>query len=164
MAHFDPRPLTLATALERELRKLGQVVAEVDGALALFSTRPPTTLELRGAADLLHDWYCGVEKALEQVAQLLDGGLPTGAHWHRTLLERMSEEVPGVRPEVLSAEVAAEVDEFLRFRHLFRSLYGFELRWDRVAPLLEHLPRLHPRVVQDVARFVAFLRQLGAPT
>lgn len=106
MVPSDPRPLALAAALERELRKLGRVVSEVEDALGLLATRPPTTLELRAAADLLHDWYCGLEKGLEQVAQLLDGGLPAGPHWHRTLLERMSEPIPGVRPEVLTAAVA----------------------------------------------------------
>ena len=34
-------------------------------------------------------------------------------------------------------ELAASLDEFLSFRHLFRNIYGFELIGDRVDRLVE---------------------------
>lgn len=49
------------------------------------------------------------------------------------------------------------LDEFLRFRHLFRNLYGFELEWSRVQSLLKALPTAWNAVEADIDRFLAFL-------
>jgi hypothetical protein len=52
----------------------------------------------------------------------------------------MTLDIPGVRPPLLRRETAHVLDEFLRFRHLFRNLYGFELEWSRVQSLPKALP------------------------
>ncbi len=159
MAGSDPqhRLQRLASELERERRGLDRVRREVGDALALFATRDPTSLELRGAADLLHDFYTGAEKAFELVATTIDGGAPEGGSWHRRLLEMMGTPVGRLRPAVLRAETVAALDEYLRFRHLFRSLYGFELLWERVAPLLEGVAAVHASLDADLDAFIAFL-------
>lgn len=69
----------------------------------------------------------------------------------------MTLDLPGVRPPVLREETAHTLDEFLRFRHLFRNLYGFELEWPRVRNLLERLPAAWSKVEADLDRFLAFL-------
>lgn len=83
----------LAGELARERRALERVVTEVHAALTLFATRPPTSLEVRGAADLLHDFYTGTEKAFDLIATTIDGGAPEGGSWHRRLLESMRRSV-----------------------------------------------------------------------
>ncbi len=158
----DGRLLALDAVLQRELGKLARLIDEVRDANTLLEARVPTSLELRGAADLGHDWYTGLEKCFESIATTIDGGAPSGPRWHRDLLLRMGDALPPLRPAVLSAEVLAEIDDYLRFRHLFRSLYGFELHWERVQPLLERLPDLHQRVAAEIARFGAFLRAAAA--
>lgn len=152
----------LASELERESRAIERVVVEVSEALALVAGRPLTTLEVRGAADLLHDFYTGTEKALELVATTMDGGLPEGPHWHRRLLQTMAEPIPGTRPAVLLASTAADLDEYLRFRHLFRSLYGFELSWDRLHPLLLGLASAATAVLADLGAFRELLLELSS--
>lgn len=65
--------------------------------------------------------------------------------------------VPGVRPPLLEAALATDVRELLAFRHLFRNVYGTDLRWDRLTGLAQGLPDLHARVraaLQGVARFL----------
>lgn len=151
----------LAGEIARERRALDRVLGEVRSAISLLATRPPTNLEIRGAADLLHDYYTGAEKAFELIATSIDGGTPEGGSWHRRLLESMGVEVAGVRPPVLREATARALDEYLRFRHLFRSLYGFELVWERIVPLLEALDATHALVTSDLEAFDAFLEAVA---
>jgi hypothetical protein len=154
----DGRLLALEAGLQRELGKLARLIDEVRAANALLATRPPSSLELRGAADLGHDWYTGLEKCFEQIANAIDGGTPAGPRWHRELLMQMGDALLPLRPAVISRDAQEGIGDYLRFRHLFRSLYGFELQWDRVRPLLEALPALHARVSEELGAFCAFLR------
>ena len=48
-----------------------------------------------GAALNLHGFYAGVEHILEDIAQVMEGGLPSGSEWHRRLLVQMTEVMPG---------------------------------------------------------------------
>lgn len=157
-----PKLRRLASELRRERRALDRVMVEVRAARSLLATRAPTHLELRGAADLLHDFYTGCEKAFELVATTLDGGPPEGASWHRRLLETMGLEVAAVRPAVIRSETAHTLDEYLRFRHLFRSLYGFELLWERVAPLLDGLEPAYALVAGDLDGFVSAIEAIAS--
>jgi len=55
----------------------------------------------------------------------------------------------------------AALDEYLRFRHLFRNAYGFELDWTRIRPLLQRLGPLHAAVTTALQRFCDALETLG---
>tara|TARA_B100001971_G_C18107216_1_gene492174 strand:+ start:159 stop:377 length:219 start_codon:yes stop_codon:yes gene_type:complete len=52
-------------------------------------------------------------------------------------LYRISFELKDIRPAVISEELAASLDEFLTFRHLFRNIYEFELMRDRLDRLVD---------------------------
>lgn len=152
----------LAGELARHRRALTRIVAEVGDALELLSERAPSALEIRGAGDLVHDFYSGAEKAFEHIATTIDGGLPEGPSWHRRLLESMECEIPTVRPAVLSAATAGALDEYLRFRHLFRNLYGFELDWARIEPLLSAIQAVHQGLERDIEAFERVLAGIAA--
>jgi hypothetical protein len=151
------RARRLAAVITAERARLAAVVAEAEDARADFGAQPPSLRELRGTGAILHDFYTGLERILERVAAELEGGLPAGSGWHRRLLEAAALDLPGVRPPVLSASSAVDLDEFLRFRHLFRNLYGFELQWPRLLPLLSRVPAVWRSVERDLDRFLRFL-------
>ena len=46
------------------------------------------------------------------------------------LLGRMTSAIESVRPAVLSSDLADALRPYLRFRHLFRNIYGTQLRWE----------------------------------
>ena len=43
------------------------------------------------------------------------------------------------RPAVLPQQLATTLEDYLGFRHVFRSHYSFELAWDLMAPLVDQL-------------------------
>lgn len=124
------RLLQIADDLQVEIGAIERICEEAAQCCRELSARAPTSLERRGAGDILHDFYGAAERALERVAVEMNGGAPGGSDSHVQLLQRMARELPGVRPAVLSEPTARQLVEYLRFRHLFRHRYGFELEWD----------------------------------
>lgn len=154
--------LQLAADLRQELEALDRIVTEAAQCVAQMGSRAPTSLELRGAGDIVHDYYNAVERYLERVAVEMNGGLPAGPDSHARLLQRMTRELPDVRPALLSTDVARRLDEYLRFRHLFRHRYGFELEWSRLEPLLSGISALSPDLRRELEVFEALVRELAA--
>ena len=91
----------------------------------------------------------------------MDGGLPKGDDWHIQLLRRMTVAVGDRRPPVLSKESGETLAEYLSFRHLFRNIYGFELKWERCRELAKKLDAVNGSVIDQFERFIAFLLKIG---
>lgn len=145
-------PIRLAAEIRAELESVARLVEEHSAA-----PRADDTYSLRSRASILHDFYTGVERSFVRIADELNGGVPAGQAWHRRLLDDMAIELPGVRPAVLSSGCVRELDEYLRFRHLFRNVYGFTLDPERMRPLEEHLPIVAGRVTGELRRFAEWL-------
>ncbi|OGC25377.1 hypothetical protein A2291_03020 [candidate division WOR-1 bacterium RIFOXYB2_FULL_42_35] len=135
------------------------MVDEMQLALKSIKDQPDTTL-IRAAGSILHDFYTGLEKIFERIAYAVDGGLPEGEGWHTQILRRMLANVPNRRPAVLSVELGENLNEYLSFRHLFRHIYGFELKWQRCQNLAENLPALYKEVDLQLKAFINFLSKL----
>ena len=161
-AEPEERFVRLAAGIRHRRRQIAKVVDEARQALADFSHEAPPLRELRGIGAILHDFYTGIEHIFETIAPELNGGRPAGDAWHRELLTDMTLDLPRVRPPLLREETAHALDEFLRFRHLFRNVYGFELEWPRVRTLLAALPRAWSSVEADLERFLAFLDEAAS--
>jgi hypothetical protein len=161
-AEGGERFVRLAAVVRQQRELVARIVAEAAEALADFPAEEPPLRELRGIGAIIHDFYTGIEHIFERLAPELNGGLPAGSAWHRDLLTNMTLDLPGIRPPVIRVETAHALDEFLRFRHLFRNLYGFELEWPRLHELLERLPQAWAGVDADLGRFLAFLEVAAA--
>ena len=129
----------LAAELRAELSRIDRTVSELEQAAVRLGSATGDRLVLYGAAALLETFYTGIEKGLTRVA-LAMGGLPSGATWHRTLLEDMTLSIPQTRPAVLSEATVAQLDSYLAFRHRFRNLYLFDLEASLLEPLLRRTP------------------------
>lgn len=84
-------------------------------------------MTLMGLAALLHHFYSATEGAFERIVKYFDGGVPTGETWRRDLLGKVAMDVPGLRPAVISRDLQKQLDDYRRFRHLFRKVYELSL-------------------------------------
>ncbi len=148
----------VARRIREELEALERVVSLAGEAVATWpeETDPPP-LALHGAGGCLHDFYTGVEKVFTLVSPDLNGEAPAGDHWHRELLHAMALDVPPLRPAVISEDTERLLVAYLKFRHLYRNLYGFRLQWPRVRRLAEPLPALWEALRAEVEGFLGFL-------
>ncbi len=141
----------LATAVERALQA-------VDGA-----RRMPDYQDhfIASAALSLHDFYSGVERALQMIASVIDRSEPTGRHWHRELLRQMTVALPKIRPAVLSLKTESLLQEYLSFRHVVRNIYAFRLDPDRIEKLAGDVGAVLKGIDEELERFASVLETLS---
>lgn len=146
----------LAFEIENELCRLERVVERLAGFLKRASTEPDE-VEVQGGAKYLHDFYSGTERIFERIAVRVDGDLPAGSNWHTLLLQRMGQPFGSRRPAVIDRALESELANYLRFRHLFRHTYGYDLEWRRVRELSRALPDVLETMKTQLAAFLSTL-------
>lgn len=146
----------LAAEIEHELERLEQLRNELATA-----PRGDDTFTLRARGSMLHDFYSGIERVFVRIAEELNGGVPQGEQWHRQIVTDMSLEIRGVRPAVIDTALAEALADYLRFRHVFRNVYGSLLQAERMRPLEERLPDVLAALLTQVRTFLAWM--VGKP-
>ena len=116
----------------------------------------PDPFATRALASYVDDLYSGIERICERVAVTLDGGLPMGEQWHRTLLYQMGQSRAD-RPPLFSQNLLSATDEYRRFRHRLRHIYGYELEPERVIALAQKAIPLFEEIRIAVAAFCDWL-------
>ncbi len=58
------------------------------------------------------------------------------------------------RPALLSDELHDSLIEYLRFRHVFRNAYSFDLDWQKMLPLVMRLEDTFRILEAELAAFV----------
>ena len=149
MAPPSPEQLNdLALDLQVELGKLDRLIAGLDVVGPVLGD----PLRVDAAALRLQSLYTGIERCLVQITRVLNGGTPDGAEWHRRLLERMGQ-ATDQRPAVFTADTIDALHELLRFRHLVRHLYAYDLQPEPVERLRLAAAALWPAVRADLEGF-----------
>jgi len=88
-----------------------------------------------------------------------DGGLPSGAEWHTSLLRQMTVEMGKLRPAVIEVETRQCLDEYRGFRHIVRNVYAFNLRPARLNELVNDAPNCLASLTSDLLAFADFLKK-----
>jgi ribonuclease HepT-like protein len=152
----------LAGRIRQDIAELDRVVARVERPVEPRRQHAADLdLLLDAAALILHDFYTGLERIFSHIATDVEQSPPTGPDWHRERLRQMTVDVPGLRPAVLTSATAGAVDEFLRFRHIVRHIYAFQLDPARVKQLAGQLRPTFAAVTADLTAFAAFLDGLS---
>jgi hypothetical protein len=117
----------------------------------------PDEYQILSIGGLLHNFYSGVERLFERIAARLDGDVAAGSNWHTELLRRMEHPWGTAHPAVIDHALATQLMDYLRFRHLFRHSYGFELDWERSRALAEGIGQTMARLQEQLQAFLAGL-------
>jgi hypothetical protein len=151
----------LAADILAELAKMQQLAVQIQYVQMELDKAPERAdLLYENFALKLHNFYTGCERIFQLVVSELNGGVPSGNDWHRRLLDRMKTEREG-RPAVISVALASRLQEYLGFRHVVRSLYGYELDPDRIAKLVSRYSEVWLQYEQEVQGFVVWLGELA---
>lgn len=138
-------------ATERE--QLQRLILGMRELLAKCRATTPTEIELAALATLLHSFYTGVENIFKRVSIELDDERITGDAWHRELLNRMKASNTH-RSALLSEELHDSLNEYLRFRHVFRNAYSFDLDWEKMSPLVLRLEETFQNIEKSLDDFL----------
>jgi hypothetical protein len=154
--------LRLRGEIEAELEALQSLIGELTRVPAGSNT--PDSYILRAKASIMHDFYTGVERIFIRIAQQLGGGIPSTEQWHRDLLLDMTLDLDPVRPPVIGKPLHDGLIPFLRFRHLFRNLYGYILDPEKLHPLETALPQVLSQLQQEMRAFLDWMSPRSKPS
>ncbi|MBN2028701.1 hypothetical protein JW824_00500 [bacterium] len=113
----------------------------------------------RAQGSILHDFYNCCERIFRRITADINGGFVQSETWNKELLYRMTIEIKGIRPQVVSEELAAELDDYLSFRHVFRNIYGFELKGERLDRLVGKFGRVSKVFGEQIGEFLRRMQQ-----
>lgn len=153
---MDPVKLKILEAeVKAQLASIRQVYAELEDRAGQM--RPETPAPIESTAYQLHNLYSAVEDLFKVVAGAFENSVTDLSQWHTELLRRMTLEIPGVRPALLSQETADLLNELRAFRHFFRHAYGQSLDLARVEQNIRVARKVEPLLVHNVSQFLASL-------
>jgi hypothetical protein len=143
----------LAKEIESELQGLKKLLME-------YQEMPQerTTYLLRAKASIFHDFYTAIERIMMKIAEELNGGLPKSDQWHKDLLFDMTIDLEGIRPPLFPKECYESLYSYLRFRHLFRNNYGYELKPELLKSLEDAFPDTVEKSMAHIQTFCSWLR------
>ncbi|GEM_PF-283927 len=151
---------TLISEIRYDLRSLDGIANEISQAPDT-PDRKLSSIEVRGYASLIHDFYTCLESMFQRISDEINAGYPKGPNSHRRLIRSMAMDVEGVRPAVISSEMLNELDELRKFRHFFRHAYGVPLNWDKVRVHIFRIKRIYPQIREEMEGFIGFLSDLA---
>jgi len=141
------------------VRALATNISELADQIRAYDGEIPQS-DLMLCAAYLHHFYTGIEAIFGRISRIFDGGVHPSGDYHRELLRSMTIGIPTVRPAIISSEFAEELDEYRRFRHMFRHAYGSELRWRKMEPLALDVLRVMQQLENSIASTIDFTQEL----
>lgn len=107
----------------------------------------------------LSSYYTCLETIFLRISSFFENDL-VKERWHQDLLEKMTLEIDGIRPRVISDEVYKNLVELLKFRHFTRYYYELNYDWDKLKYLLIKFDKARERVKSELDEFIGFLSAL----
>lgn len=138
------------TVAERIHDRLGRAIGRIadDGA---------DEVTVGATALYLQNVYTAIEELMQRIAAEVDGSTPSGADWHRELIDQMLTEIPGVRPPVIDDELGRDLDLLRRFRHVVRHAYAEPYDWREMQDAVAAERRVVDRFPQAISRIESLL-------
>ncbi|HBI24486.1 MAG TPA: hypothetical protein DDX84_09870 [Nitrospiraceae bacterium] len=144
----------IISEIEKELENLNGLRKEMEEIKSHDSI-----IFRRSKGSILHDFYNCCERIFKKIAIDINGGHEDTEKWHKALLFKMTIHIKDLRPAVISEELAADLDEYLSFRHVFRNIYGFELKGDRIDYLAKRFDKVADKFIKEGKDFLVFLNR-----
>lgn len=102
----------------------------------------------------LHNLYSAFEDLFKTIAKAFENHINDISQYHIELLKRMTINMEGIRPSLISKESYMLLDSLRGFRHFFRRAYGYEIDERKVDIVLEDAARLKKIYKKDIKRFL----------
>jgi len=148
--------LIFVTDLQAQLATLHRITKRLESrAVGLASG---DIVRMESVAYQLHNFYNAVEDLLKLVATHFENNISDVARWHSALLQRMMQEIPGIRPAVLSFDTYTALNSLRGFRHFFRHAYEVPLNYELLMVNFKLAQEVLPQLEQDIQLFLEAIK------
>jgi uncharacterized protein YutE (UPF0331/DUF86 family) len=111
-------------------------------------------IRLESIAYQIHNLYNATEDLLKIVASYFENNITDTSQWHSALLQRMCQDIPEIRPALLSPETFLILNSLRGFRHFFRHAYGTSIEYEQLKINLDKALNLLPNLEKDLENFI----------
>lgn len=153
---MNKKYLTLGSHIREELSEIQMSIQRAKKAWSL-ALNEDDSLYLDSVALNLHNFYNGLERIFERVAENIDEIKPEGLNWHQEILKQMAMEIPKVRPAVISQDLKEELDKYRAFRHIVRNIYAHNFRIVKIKDLMQNIDKVLSELEKELRIFYEFL-------
>ncbi len=115
--------------------------------------QPDDYILMESIAYQIHNLYNATEDLLKIVAGYFENNIKESDQWHKLLLQRMSIDIPGIRPAFISSETHLLLNGLRGFRHFFRHSYGTFIEYDQLKANLDKALNLSVYLEVDINQF-----------
>lgn len=143
----------LKEEIELELAMLKKHLSDCSPLRKITLSRPPDHIESMALGAMLHAFYNGIENIFKRIAVHCDEAAPRGQAWHRQLLNSMAK-TGQARPAVISEAFLNVLKNYLDFRHFFRQAYGFQIKWEKMASLVQECEKALSELENELFEFL----------
>lgn len=135
-----------------EVEKIDSLIEKSSVLLNKCNILEPDFIEINAIASVLHSFYNGLESIFKLIYKSYNEKSLSSRMWHSELLTEMFEiQEDGV--SLLNKFLLNDLKEYLGFRHVFRHSYGYEMDWNRLAPLFNKMPVVWNNVKKCIFNF-----------
>lgn len=128
----------IAVDVENEIRRIGIEIEAVGRKLKRLESEKDVEnadSHLTAIAAILQSIYNGYERVLEMLIKAIDGDLPAARDYHSAILRRAVSPIAGIRPSIINQTTFDILDDIRKYRHVFRKVYHYQLKPDRIQHL-----------------------------
>ncbi len=105
-------------------------------------------------------FYTSIEDLFKQIAKSFENHIESMSNFHKEVLVRLSTEVPGIRPALLSKANLTLLDKVRAFRHFIRHAYDCELDEKELQLIQDRLRNEFNHVLKDLEVFRAYIKKM----
>ena len=111
-------------------------------------------IRLESIAYQIHNLYTAIEDLLKIIATYFENNISNSSQWHANLLQRLTQDIPEIRPAFLSEETFLLLNSLRGFRHFFRHAYGANIEYNQLKINLDKAILVLVYLEQDYENFL----------
>lgn len=146
------RLILLTVDLNSQMADIKAIHQKIVDRSARLQSDDETILE--SIAYQIHNLYCATEDLLKIVARYFENNISDSGQWHSLLLQRMTIEIPNIRPAFLTSKTYSILNSLRGFRHFFRHAYGATIEYNQLKSNLDKSLELVKYLDSDLNQFI----------
>jgi hypothetical protein len=143
--------------LQNEFVLLNRLIEKHSPLIEAARTKVPDEYHISTLGAMLQSFYGGIENLFKRIALDVDGEFSKSDSWHKNLLDRMAAPFKD-RPAVISDDLRIRLHKYLDFRHVFRSVYAYDLNWNKMRELVYDCEKTLQLLQTEMAIFKAAIK------
>jgi hypothetical protein len=152
---MDEKEFSLLKAeIEYQIHAIDTVIARVHDRKQNYAQ------DARSAESLayqLHNLYCAFEDLFKIVAKFFENTIEDTSRYHIELLKRMTFDIQGIRPPLISRALWAALEELRAFRHVFRHAYSYDIDPEKLRLVMYKFAYIEKTYKENLRKFMNLL-------